>query len=283
MVHAKPLRTQGRNLNFVLSVPLCEDKTKMDFIDTGFNNAYINMAIDEVLLSSRVPVLRFYKWEPAAVSIGRYQDLNEIDMEYCADNNIDVVRRITGGKAVLHEMELTYSFVIDKEMMPRSIIESYKIISNAIIQGIRTLGLNPEMNSSKIKNRDNPVCFQESSFNELTINRKKFVGSAQVRKNGKLLQHGSILTGINTEKHSSCFKGKPEADDLRKKVTYIDIPDEVLKNTIKHGFPKYFNTNLNERSLCNRELSEAKGLARMKYKTEDWNYGMRSSLPKAHI
>ncbi|MHC4322117.1 MAG: lipoate--protein ligase family protein, partial [Planctomycetota bacterium] len=153
---------------------------------------------------------------------------NEIDLEYCAENDIDVVRRITGGKAVLHEKELTYSFIIDKEIMPRSIIESYKIISSAIIQGLRTLGLNPEMNSSKIENRDYPICFQEPSLNELTINRKKFVGSAQIRKKGKLLQHGSILTGINTEKHSSCFKEKPEADDLRRKTTYVDIPEKEL-------------------------------------------------------
>ncbi len=203
------------------------------------------MAIDEVLLASRVPVLRFYQWEPCAVSIGRYQDLGDIDLGYCTENGIDVVRRITGGKAVLHEKELTYSFIIDKDEMPRSIIESYKIISSAIVQGLRTLGLNPEMNSSKIENRDNPVCFQEPSFNELTINRKKFVGSAQVRRKGKLLQHGSILTGINTEKYSSCFKEKPEADDLRERITYIDIPEKDLKRAIKQGFSGYFNTSLN--------------------------------------
>ncbi len=255
----------------------------MDFIDTGFNNAYINMAIDEVLLSSTVPVLRFYQWEPAAVSIGRYQDLNEIDLEYCAENGIDIVRRITGGKAVLHEKELTYSFIIDKEMMPRSIIESYKIISSAITQGLRVLGLNPEMSNSKIKNRDNPVCFQEPSFNELTINNKKFVGSAQVRKKGKLLQHGSILTGINTEKHSSCFKKKPETHDLRKKITYINIPEEKLKSAIKQGFSGHFNTILKERSLCSREISEVKELAIMKYKSEDWSYGVQSSLPIDYI
>ena len=240
----------------------------MDFIDTGFNNAFINMAIDEVLLASRVPVLRFYQWEPCAVSIGRYQDLGDIDLDYCTENGIDVVRRITGGKAVLHEKELTYSFIIDKELMPRSIIESYKIISSAIIQGLRTLGLNPERNSSKIENRDNPVCFQEPSFNELTINRKKFVGSAQVRKKGKLLQHGSILTGINTEKYSSCFNIKPEADDLMKRIAYIDIPERELKSAIKQGFSGYFNTSLNERSLCSREISEANELARMKYRLE---------------
>ncbi len=246
----------------------------MDFIDTGYNNAFINMAIDEVLLSSRVPILRFYQWEPCAVSIGRYQDLDDIDIEYCTENSIDVVRRITGGKAVLHENELTYSFIIDKEMMPRSIIESYKIISSAIIQGLRTLGLNPEMNRLKVENRDNPVCFREPSFNELTINRKKFVGSAQVRRKGKLLQHGSILTGINTEKHSSCFKEKPEVDDLRKRITYIDIPEEKLKSAIKHGFSGYFNTGLNERGLYIKELTEAEELARMKYKSENCSNGV---------
>ncbi len=226
------------------------------------------MAIDEVLLSSQVPVLRFYQWEPAAVSIGRYQDLDDIDLEYCAENSIDVVRRITGGKAVLHERELTYSFIIDKELMPRSIIESYKIISSAIIQGLRTLGLNPEMSSSKVENRDNPVCFREPSFNELTINRKKFVGSAQVRKKGKLLQHGSILTGIDTEKHSGCFKEKPEADDLRKRIACIDISEKRLKNAIKHGFSGYFNTGMNERNLCDREISDADELAKIKYRFE---------------
>ncbi|MDP6923224.1 MAG: lipoate--protein ligase family protein [Candidatus Scalindua sp.] len=238
----------------------------MDFIDTGFNNAFMNMAIDEVLLSSKVPVLRFYQWKPCAVSIGRYQDLDDIDLEYCTKNSIDVVRRITGGKAVLHEKELTYSFIIDKEMMPRSIIESYKIISSAIIQGLNILGLNPEMNNSKIENRDNPVCFQESSFNELTINQRKFVGSAQVRKNGKLLQHGSILTGIDAKKYSSCFKEKPEADDLRKRITCIDIQEEKLKNAIKQGFSGYFNTSMNERGLCDRKISEAEELAEMKYR-----------------
>lgn len=247
----------------------------MDFIDTGFNNAYTNMAIDEVLLSSRVPVLRFYQWEPAAVSIGRYQDMDEIDLEYCAENSIDVVRRITGGKAVLHEKELTYSFIIDKEMMPRSIIESYKIISSAIIQGLQVLGINPEMNSSKVKNRDNPVCFREPSFNELTINKKKFVGSAQVRKKGKLLQHGSILTGINTEKYSNCFKKKPEVHDLRKRITFIDVPENELKSVIKQGFSRYFNTSLNERSLYDREVSETEELARMKYESIK-RYGLKT-------
>jgi lipoyl(octanoyl) transferase len=240
----------------------------MDFIDTGYNNAFTNMAIDEVLLSSRVPVLRFYQWEPCAVSIGRYQDQDDIDLDYCTENGIDVVRRITGGKAVLHEKELTYSFIIDKDEMPQSIIESYKIISIALVQGLKILGLNPEMSRSRIENRDNPVCFQEQSFNELTINRKKFVGSAQVRKKGKLLQHGSILTGIDTEKHSSCFSGKPEADGLKKRITYIDIPEENLKSAIKHGFSGYFNTILKERRLSNSELSEAKELARMKYRLE---------------
>ncbi len=242
----------------------------MDFIDTDYNNAYINMAIDEVLLSSTVPVLRFYQWKPNAVSIGRFQDINEIDLDYCNKNRIDVVRRITGGKTVLHEHELTYSFIVDKTKLPRSIVESYNLISSALIRGLRILGLNPEMNKTKIVNKDNPVCFQEPSFNEVVINHKKVVGSAQVRVKGKLLQHGSILTGIDNRKHSNCFVHKPGVDGLSKRISYINYPVNVLKEAIKSGFSKYFNTRLVERDLSSTELLTARKLVRERYLSMEW-------------
>ena len=243
---------------------------KMDFIDTDHNNAFINMAIDEVLLSSNVPVLRFYQWKPNAVSIGRFQNINDIDKDYCNKNKIDVVRRITGGKTVLHEHELTYSFIIDKNKLPRSIVESYNIISNALIRGLQILGLNPKMNKAEIVNKDNPVCFQEPSFNEIVINDKKVVGSAQVRVKGKLLQHGSILTGIDNKKQSNCFIHKPEIDELSKRISYINYPVTELKEAMKSGFLKYFNTKLKDRDLSSTELLTAGNLAREKYLSMEW-------------
>ncbi len=242
----------------------------MDFIDTEYNNAFVNMAIDEVLLSSKVPVLRFYQWKPNAISIGRFQNINEIDIGFCSKNKIDIVRRITGGKTVLHENELTYSFIVDKNRLPQSIIASYNTISCAIIRGLQALGLNPKMNKSGIINKDNPVCFQEPSFNEIVINRKKIVGSAQARVNGKLLQHGSILAGIDNKKYSNCFIHKPGTYELKKRISYIDIPVNKLKEAIKYGFSKYFNIKLNDRNLNSMELSAAGKLATEKYQSMKW-------------
>ncbi len=247
----------------------------MDFVDTDYNNAFINMAIDEVLLSSKIPILRFYQWKPNAVSIGRFQNIDEIDMDFCNKNKVDVVRRITGGKTVLHEHELTYSFIIDKNKLPRSIVDSYYIISNALIRGLQVLGLNPKMNKAKIVNKDNPVCFQEPSFNEIVIDQKKVVGSAQVRVKGKLLQHGSILTGIDNKKHSNCFVLKPGIDELSKRISYIKYPVNELKEAMKSGFLKYFNTKLNNRDLSSTELLAAKKLAREKYLSMEWTLRAR--------
>ncbi len=242
----------------------------MDFIDTDYNNAFMNMAIDEVLLSSKVPVLRFYQWKPGAVSIGRFQDINEIDIDFCNTNRIDVVRRNTGGKTVLHEHELTYSFIVDKNKFPRSIIESYNLISNALICGLQVLGLKPKMNKARIVNKDNPVCFQEPSFNEIVINQKKVVGSAQVRAKGKLLQHGSILTGIDNRKHSNCFVHKPGIDELSKRISYLNYPVKELKEAIKYGFSKYFNIRFNDRNLSSTEKLRSEKLAREKYLSMEW-------------
>ena len=242
----------------------------MDCIDTGFDNAYMNMAIDEVLLASNVPLLRFYQWEPAAVSIGRFQDLSDIDREFCNENEVDIVRRITGGKTVLHEKELTYTFIIDKGKMPRSIVDSYNVISSAIILGLQFLGLDPEMNKEVMVNKQNPVCFQEPSFNEIVIDRKKIVGSAQTRVRGRLLQHGSILTGIDIQKLSNCFIQKPKVHDLSKRIAYIDISEELLKSATTDGFSRFFDTPLNKRDLSSKELSAARVLAREKYRSREW-------------
>ena len=242
----------------------------MDCIDTGYDNAFMNMAIDEVLLSSREPVLRLYQWEPGAVSIGRFQDLGDIDVDFCHQSRIDIVRRITGGKSVLHEKELTYSFIVDRNRMPRSIIESYNIISSAIILGLRELGIDPEMSRAKVKSRRNPVCFQEPSFNEIVLDRKKVVGSAQTRRKGKVLQHGSILTGMDIEKHASCFMKKPDMGDLKKRITSIDVPERELKSAITYGFSTYFGITMNKRDLTSAERRDAGKLAEEKYQSREW-------------
>ncbi len=160
-------------------------------IETGYDTAYWNMAVDEVLLNSTndVPALRIYGWKPTAVSIGYFQRMEEeIDVKKCKQLDIDVVRRITGGGSVLHDSELTYSFITKR--YPQSIIESYKWICDAVVISINKLGLDAKF----------------SPLNDIVINGKKISGNAQTRKKGTLLQHGTILLGVDTEKMFSILK-----------------------------------------------------------------------------
>src|SRR3989338_9695631 len=94
------------------------------FLETGFKTPAMNMAIDEALLSSKLPVLRFYGWKPAGLSLGYFQNSSVINVSQCKKLGIDIVRRATGGNAVLHDKELTYSFIIDESMMPKAVINS---------------------------------------------------------------------------------------------------------------------------------------------------------------
>lgn len=253
--------------------------TNWRLIDTSYNNAYMNMAIDEALLSSEKPVLRFYRWKPAALSLGYSQSIDEIDLNQCEKHGIDYVRRITGGKAVLHDKELTYAFIINEDIMPKSINDSYLVISNGILFALKQLGLDAYMKDAKLKSRSSSICFNDPSSYEITVKNKKIVGSAQTRKNSKLLQHGSILIDIDIEKMCSLFnncnkriinhskKRITSINELNKKVNYRN-----LIRAIKKGFEENFQIKLYEDDLSNKELSLAKKLLKEKYSTKTWNF-----------
>jgi lipoyl(octanoyl) transferase len=253
---------------------------KFRFIDTGFNNAYMNMAIDEALLNSKLPVLRFYQWKPAGLSLGYFQRLKEINIDFCKKNNIDIVRRLTGGNAVLHEHELTYSFIISEKRMPISIIESYKKISLGLLKGLKSLGLNGVMNEDVKKSEKSSVCFNDPSWYEILVNGKKIVGSAQKRVNGKILQHGAILTDINVEKYSNCFNNCNDdiINNLKKRMTSINgelknkISYEILKSSIKKGFQEALNIEFFDDELTGSEKESAQELFDLKYSKDKWNF-----------
>jgi len=166
------------------------DKARILF--TGYNNAFFNMGLDEAILGSVAagsspPTLRFYGWKPAAISLGYFQGINEeVDIQACRDRGIDVVRRVTGGGAVFHDAELTYSIVIPERhrLAPDSITDSYEILCAGIVQGLSILGV-------------------ESKFvpiNDIVSAGRKISGNAQTRKKGCLLQHGTILLDVDVEK-----------------------------------------------------------------------------------
>ncbi len=250
-------------------------------IDTGYKNAFMNMAIDEALLTSKLPVLRFYRWKPAGLSLGYFQDINKIDVEQCKKLGIDVVRRLTGGDAVLHDKELTYSFIIGEELMPKGVIDSYKVISKGILNAFGCIGLKAKMNDEIDKNKKSDICFNNPSWYELTINNKKVVGSAQKRVNGKILQHGAILLDVNINRLVSLFNidnKKELKNKIKNKITSINnelnkkITYDELSKAMEKGFKENFKAKIIKDKLTYKELALAEKLSKERYSTKGWNY-----------
>lgn len=163
-----------------------------------------NMERDENLLEyahsfdNALPVLRFFMWNPPAVSIGFNQLENQIDKKRCESEGIDIVRRPTGGRAIFHHTELTYSVTLppSHEWAKLSTLQTYNLISLGLASGLRKIGIPVKLAQGKIgPGTKSPSCFSSTSQYELLVDGKKLVGSAQRRKNGAVLQQGSIIAG----------------------------------------------------------------------------------------
>ncbi|MCX8058242.1 MAG: lipoate--protein ligase family protein [Spirochaetes bacterium] len=273
---------------------------KLRFIDTDINDGYFNMALDEVLSYKvfkklSIPILRFYRWNPPCLSIGYFQDANkEVNFDSLQKNKIDLVRRITGGRAVLHDIELTYTIIIPLEYdwIPSSINESYKILSNALLQGLKNLGINA--NISKPINGKIPhttsACFDAPSSYELLANNKKIIGSAQKRFNGLLLQHGSIPIILNIDKLFDLLNIEPiekreqlknifknKATSISEQLCYIPEIKKV-KEAFYNGFKEALPIELIDDKLTDEEKKETYFLIEKKYKTTEWNLNKENNL-----
>lgn len=181
----------------------------------------VNMARDlqimeKVAEGSLAPVLRFYSWSPPALSLGRNQRAEEVaDLEACSRLGIDVVQRPSGGRAVLHYRELTYSIAVKQDYpgLPWGVLDTYCLFSRGIVEGLRSLNVDaflaPEENhSAKI---DPGACFDTASAFEVYVQGKKVVGSAQLRRGKAVLQHGSILFQLPLDLYSRVLKKQPGA------------------------------------------------------------------------
>lgn len=215
---------------------------------TGYKSAAENMAIDRAVLVAHSkgnvpPTVRFYGWNPPAISIGYFQRLNEeVDLDACKQNDVEYVRRITGGGAVFHEDELTYSIVISEkhQSISKNILESYGSICGAVMNGLSHLSI-------------------ESTYapiNDILVNGKKISGNAQTRKLKTVLQHGTILTDVNVEKMFSLLKVPNEKikdkliTDVKDRVTSIkhqkeaNIPFDEVADAMRKGFEETFGIEL---------------------------------------
>jgi lipoate-protein ligase A len=234
---------------------------RMRFIDTGTGNAFANMATDEILMESEEPVLRVYSWQPPAVSLGYFQKVDEeIDEDACGRMGIDIIRRQTGGGAVFHDKELTYSIVLKE--YPKGILDSYKLICFAVIDGLETLGIKAEF----------------APLNDILVGGKKISGCAQTRKKGVLLQHGTLLLGLDVDRMFEILRIPDEKlkgkliSDAKARVSSIGVSYEDAAKAIKRGFEIRMGAEFFPSVVSRTEREKAAKLADEKYRTKGWLY-----------
>ncbi|MCX7918616.1 MAG: lipoate--protein ligase family protein [bacterium] len=273
----------------------------------GAKDAFTNMAIDEAILQYTVsnslqsPTLRFYTWSKPSISIGRFQNIEqEINLTACKQDNVPVVRRPTGGRAVFHNSELTYSLVIPDSYpnIPKNITESYRVISAAFVKGLKLLGINATLERPKLKKQESvtrkiedrtenagitgfvsksPLCFAATSRYEVTVNGKKLIGSAQRRIQNAMLQQGSILLDYDPKQDQRYFLAIAN-ETIAPCVTAINhhlptpIQLETLINHLIQGFVIQFRIDFEPIELTNSERTLAEKLLTQKYRTDSWNY-----------
>lgn len=263
------------------------------FIDTGSQDASINMAIDELLLNWHSegkipPTLRFYRWTTPSLSVGRFQKIEKtIDFSGVAKHNCQVVRRLTGGSAVLHDNELTYSLVISEQYpaIPKSVLEAYYVLSKGVLEGYRNLGIKADYAIPKKKaGRDKTaICFEKIAYYEMIVEGKKMSGNAQTRKKGVALQHGSIPMSINEQMLFDMFRfpservKQKELDNFSEKVITINEYTKkthnyaLLKDAFYQGFKTGLGVTFKPFKLTKLQWEEVNYLAQTKYATESWN------------
>ena len=183
-----------------------------------------NMAVDDSILEGlgsgqSLPTLRLYAWEPACLSLGYAQPLTDVDIPRLQARGWEIVRRPTGGRAVLHTDELTYSVIapLSEPRVAGTVLESYRRLAQALVEALTRLSLPVQVNSNSLAPHTaepNPVCFEVPSTYEITVGGKKLIGSAQARRKEGVLQHGSL----------------PLAGDLTRIIQVMAFPDEASRS-----------------------------------------------------
>ena len=252
-------------------------------------DAYTNMAVDEAIMKARIEnkvpnTLRFYKWKPSAVSVGRFQKVEEqIHIENCEKHSVDIVRRISGGGAVYHDQdgEITYSIVTklsDLGCADLDMVCAYQKICSGLNEAVKILGVQAEYRPPDPKRCPN-----------LVISGKKISGNAQTSKKGILLQHGTFLLDIDHEKMFTFLK-VPWAKTLNE-VLYVskrkltsarqelgtDFSIDEAYNALVKGFTKALDVTFIEGKLIEYEQKSAERIRKERFMTEEWKFLGKSS------
>jgi len=273
-------------------------------IKTPPAHGHWNMAVDEAVLEAVgkgavPPTLRLYAWEPPCLSLGYAQSVADVSFEELTSQGWEIVRRPTGGRAILHTDELTYSVIgpHDDPHLAGGILESYSNLSQALLSALHMLGIPAEaqessagIDASRIVSGDenivNPVCFEIPSNYEITVNEKKLVGSAQARRKEGVLQHGSLpLCGDLTRVvQVLIFPDDRAQEDAARRLANraitaegalgYSISWETAAGSFAIAFRDTLNLDLKLSELTTGERRRAEQLVQEKYTNPEWNYRM---------
>jgi len=251
-----------------------------------------NMALDEAILESvtrkiQPPTLRLYAWHPYTLSLGHAQPFSDVDIKILKKRDWDVVRRPTGGRAILHADELTYSITApaDDLHVSGNVVESYRLLSTGLLKALEIIGIQADSrpkNEQENFHASNPVCFQYPSDYEITYLGKKLIGSAQARRNQGVLQHGAIplygdisriITVLNypsdiersNAKSLLLQRATTVSEILGKFISWQDVAD-----ALKQGFEQALNVNLIHQTSTPDEKNRAVELLKEKYANDRW-------------
>lgn len=263
-------------------------------LQSGAGDGAWNMAVDEALLEALVagvgqPTLRFYAWQPPTVSLGFFQPLDEgISLSEIAARGFGLVRRPSGGRAILHKDEVTYSVTVPEDLIPdgQSVMGSYRSISRGIETGLALLGVGatladrremPRMKAAGLPT----VCFAKAARCDMTVAGRKIVGSAQTRRRGVIMQHGSVPLMIDPAEHLAVMPGggTDEASQHQLREAACGVADVIgrpvsydeLCAALAEGFAQRLGIELHPGTLTDWELARARELRDTKYATDEWN------------
>lgn len=259
------------------------------FLDTGAAPGAWNMAVDEALLlcvgaGKGPPSVRFFRWRPACLSLGYFQPAHkDVALERCRALGIDVVRRPTGGRAVLHDRELTYSVVAPEghPVVRGGVEAAYRSIAAGLVLGLGLLGADVRLGA----HTPGPplprsgACFDTATASEATVRGRKLVGSAQVRRDGAVLQHGALLLDFDAALYLSLFRNGDTLtpEELGQRVVSLrealgrDVAYAEVGAALREGFQRALGIELAPGELSPEERRIAQELANAKYGRPEWN------------
>lgn len=233
----------------------------------------MNMALDRAVQESRevelVPAtLRLYEWSRPTVTLGRFQDVASVDRDACERLGVDVVRRATGGRGVLHDDELTYSVVagVDDGIV-RGVAASYALFSGALAVAYRSLGVDAALTPRDAAATSSAACYLQTTRADLSLGATKLSGSAQVWHGSTVLQHGSFTVSRDLKREAAVFRLTDEESGLMADKTTVlaDVLERVperaeIAAAVRRGFEQQFGVVFHESSFTDAELDRASEL-----------------------